>query len=84
MALAIPSISTNVYGIPEAIVDGETGLLVEAGNAIALANAILRLKHDPPLRNRIAAYGHEIVVDHFDERKAARTAVAAYQHVSDK
>ncbi len=84
MALGIPSISTNVYGIPEAIVDGKTGLLVEAGNATELANAILRLKDDPGLRNRIAATGREVVLDRFDERKAARTAVAAYQRVSDK
>ena len=33
VAMGIPSISTNVYGIPEAIKHDETGLLVEPGDA---------------------------------------------------
>jgi phosphatidyl-myo-inositol dimannoside synthase len=50
-----PSVATRVGGIPDAVVDGETGLLVEPGDPAAMADAILRLVRDPELRARLAA-----------------------------
>ena len=79
MALERPSISTNVYAIPEAVKDNETGLLIEAGDAHGLADAILKLKSDPTLRARLGADGRRFVIEHFDERDAAATAIAAYE-----
>jgi glycosyltransferase involved in cell wall biosynthesis len=78
MALKIPSISTNVNGIPEAIHHLKTGWLIEAGDSDALAKAICTLKDDPVLRNKLAENGREIVLSQFDEREAAKTALAAY------
>ena len=57
MALSIPSISTNVYAIPEAIRDRETGLLIEPGDSDALAEAILTLRRDSELRERLGQTG---------------------------
>lgn len=79
MALKIPSISTNVYAIPEAVKNHETGLLIEAGDCEALANAILTLKADEKLRHKLAENGREWVLKNFDEREAARVAIAAYK-----
>jgi len=79
MALGLPSISTNVYGIPEAVIDGETGILIDAGDSTGLADAVVRLASDEGLRRRIASNGRAYVVEHFDERVAARTALAAYK-----
>lgn len=79
MALKRPSISTNVYAIPEAVKDLETGLLIEAGDAAALSDAILRLKNDPSLRSRLGENGRKFVIERFDERDAAATAVAEYE-----
>lgn len=84
MAIGLPSISTNVYGIPEAITDGETGLLIKAGNAEQLVAKITELSHDAQLRGRLAKNGSEFVLSHFDERVAARTALAAYQKALDE
>lgn len=78
MALKIPSISTNINGIPEAILHLDTGLLIEPGDSTALAEAILMLKNDDELRERISRRGSEYVIEHFDERKAANVALAAY------
>jgi glycosyltransferase involved in cell wall biosynthesis len=47
---SVPSIGTNVGGIPEAIVDGRTGLLVAPRDPDALAAAIIRLREDAALR----------------------------------
>lgn len=50
-----PAIGTNVDGVPEVIIDGETGLLVPAKDASALAAAIRALLVDPIRRQ---AMGH--------------------------
>jgi len=55
MAFAIPCISTTIAGIPELITSGQDGFLVPPANAVALANAIESLAHDPALR---AFLGH--------------------------
>jgi glycosyltransferase involved in cell wall biosynthesis len=78
MSLGIPSISTRVYAIPEAVKHLETGMLVEAGDSLALADAILQLKQDPELRERLSKQGSKWVLEEFDERETARIAIAAY------
>lgn len=83
MAIGVPCISTNVYGIPEAIINEQTGLTVEAGDADAFSRAILRLAKDEDLRRQLGEQGRELAVRKFDERIAAKTAVAAYQAAID-
>jgi glycosyltransferase involved in cell wall biosynthesis len=78
MALGLPSISTNVYAIPEAVKDLDTGILIEAGDSKQLAEAILKLKNDPGLRSRFGSNGSKFVIENFDERDAARIAIEAY------
>ncbi len=79
MAIEIPSISTNINAIPEAIIDGETGILIDVGDAESLADQILRLKADPELRMRLSKAGRAFVIEHFDEREASRIAIDAYK-----
>jgi glycosyltransferase involved in cell wall biosynthesis len=79
MALGVPTISTDINAIPEALKDAETGLLIKAGSSNALAEAILRLKDDPELRKRLAQNGREFVLANFDERDAAAIALRAYE-----
>ncbi len=47
MALGLPAIGTRWSGIPEIIVDGQTGVLVEPRDEIALAGAIERFLIEP-------------------------------------
>jgi glycosyltransferase involved in cell wall biosynthesis len=79
MAIGVPSVSTNIFAIPEAVIDMKTGLLIEPGRGELLADAILRLKNDDELRGRLAADGREFVLKNFDERDAARKVIAAYK-----
>ncbi len=79
MALGIPSISTNVNAIPEAVKNMETGLLVEAGDSAELAGAVKKLKDDPALRRKLSERGREYVVEHFDERICAATVLESYE-----
>lgn len=78
MALGVPSISTRVNGIPEAVKDNNTGLLVEPGDADGLADAIETLLNDPVLAKRIGEDGRKFVMENFDERVAARIVVSRY------
>ena len=59
MAAGLPVVASRVGGIPEVVSDGETGLLVEPGDAEALASAILRLVERPALRATLGARGRE-------------------------
>ncbi len=79
MALGVPSISTNVYAIPEAIISGETGILVEPGDSSALASEILRLRHNPNLRERLSRDGSRFAIEHFDGNIMAKSYLESYE-----
>jgi colanic acid/amylovoran biosynthesis glycosyltransferase len=66
MALGTPCVSTNVTGIPELVQDGETGLLVQQGDVIALANALVRCLDDAELRDHLATNAHRLIQEKFD------------------
>jgi glycosyltransferase involved in cell wall biosynthesis len=66
MSLARPVIASNVGGIPEMISDGETGLLVPPGDAIALAEAMQRLLLDPALAKRMGLKARARISEHFN------------------
>ncbi len=56
-----PVVATRVGGLPEAVRDGETGLLVDPHNPVALAEAIIRFYRDrleEPFRQRIRQLAH--------------------------
>ena len=57
MACRLPVVSTKLAGIPEMVMDGETGLLVEPKDDEALADALARLAADPAMRQRMGIAG---------------------------
>ena len=78
MALGLPCISTNINGIPEAIRSGVTGLLIEPGDSIALAEAVEQMVDNPALSKDMAEKGMYFVRKEFDERESARIALREY------
>lgn len=78
MALKIPSISTNVNAIPEAVINDETGILIEAGKTDELVAAIKKLIDEPNLRSSLSERGRDFVIKNFDERVCAAIALDAY------
>ncbi|MEJ7623122.1 MAG: glycosyltransferase family 4 protein [Pyrinomonadaceae bacterium] len=78
MALKLPSISTNISAIPEAVYHGENGILIPPGDANALTEAIILLATNPELRDRLSEKGSRDVLAKFDERAASRIALDHY------
>ena len=66
MAAGLPVVATDVGGVAEAVEDGETGLLVPATDAEALARALERLLADGELRRRLGAAGRARALSLFD------------------
>jgi len=61
MSAGLPVVSTNVGGIPDAVRDGEEGLLVAPGDVPALTAAVARLLRDPALGRRLGAAARQRV-----------------------
>lgn len=57
LACGVPVVSTRVGGVPFIVEDGKTALLVPAGDAQAMAHAVLRLLREPALAERLRAAG---------------------------
>ncbi len=76
MARGIPTIVTDQCGIAGSLTDGEDALIVPAGSASALSDAIRKLC-DPPLRKRLSAAGRKTAGARF----ALGTMVGAYERL---
>ena len=59
MATGLPVVSTNIGGIPEMVVENETGFLVQPGDAVAMADAINKIIGDPLMARRLGQSGYE-------------------------
>jgi len=72
MAAGVPVVTTSISGIPEAVRDGESGLLVPERDPEALARAIGRMMSDASLRDRCAVEGRRIVESAFGIEASGR------------
>ena len=81
MATGLPVVSTAVGGVPELVQDGATGLLVPAGDAHALAEAMTQIGRDAPLRAAIGNAARQTALQRFDVRVMSRAYAALYQQL---
>jgi glycosyltransferase involved in cell wall biosynthesis len=71
MACGLPCVGTRIEAVPEIVQDGETGLLVPPGDAVALGAALGRLLADPLRARRMGARGRARVAERFRWSHAA-------------
>jgi len=81
MAAGRPVIGSRVGGIPEMVVDGETGVLVPPKDPRSLADAIERLVRDPALRARMSAAARRRAHDAFGIEAHGRRLQARYDRL---
>jgi glycosyltransferase involved in cell wall biosynthesis len=82
-AAGVPVVGFRSGGVAEAIEDGETGVLVPAGDAVALADAVRSLLNDPDRRHRLAVAGPARVRKEFSVERMVQGYVDIYSRVLD-
>ena len=83
MSSGLPVIGTRGGGIPEIVEDGETGILVERGDAIGLAEAIARLVEKKDLRLSMGQAGRQRALQLFSWEKASQCLLHHYREFMD-
>lgn len=79
MACGVPVIASNVHGIPEVVIDGETGYLCDVGDVEEMAAKAIKLLSDEKLHQQFSKKAHERAVNNFSEDKQV-SAYEAYYH----
>ena len=81
-ACGIPVVSTKHGGIPEAVLHGETGLLVPEKDDVALADQLDILLSDRALSQKMGQRGREFVCEMFDLRRQTSKLEAIYDAIA--
>jgi glycosyltransferase involved in cell wall biosynthesis len=83
LACGLPVVTFRVGGVPEIVRDGSTGVLVEQGDAEALANAIKGLLGDQDRRRQMAENCRRIAVEEYALEVQARRYAELYASLVD-
>jgi glycosyltransferase involved in cell wall biosynthesis len=81
MACGTPVVSTNQGGTTETVADGETGYLVNAGDAVALAQHVIRLLQNPDERARLGKLGRQRVEKLFAAAYTAEQYILIFERL---
>jgi len=79
MATGRPVVAARVGGIPEKVIDGETGILVAPDSPEELVRAISRVCRDGALARRMGAAGRKFAERHFDAAKLNEELAALFE-----
>jgi glycosyltransferase involved in cell wall biosynthesis len=82
MAAGVPVVATAVGGVPELLVDGETGILVEPGSPGAIATALEAILASPARARCLGAAGRERARGLFSRERMVRETEALYEEVA--
>jgi len=78
MSAGVPVVASDIGGLPEIIIDGETGLLVP-NQAGAIAAAIRKLLDNPDLHRRIGSAARQTVMKRFSVDQMVRRTIEIYK-----
>ena len=81
MRAGLPVIATDVGGVREAVIDGETGFLVDRGNLVMLRSRLLQLLGDPELRIKMGEAGRKRYLEHFTAERMLEATLQVYKDV---
>jgi len=77
----VPVVSYDIDGAREAVINGETGMLVPPESVDELADAIIRLLTDRPAAARMAEAGRKRCLEMFDSKKMVNQIAAVYERI---
>ncbi len=81
MAMKKPVVASRVGGIPEVVVEGRTGYLVDPEDSGVIAERVVRLLENPELRREMGAEGRKFVEAHYDNRSMVRRLEKLYREL---
>ncbi len=81
LAVGLPVITTRHSGLPEQVIDGENGFLVDEGDYQALAERILELLEHPELIRAFGEQGRRHVAERYDAAALAERQIQAYREL---
>lgn len=79
MAAALPVVATRVGAVPEVVVHGETGLLVQPGAPEQLADSMIRLLNSPSLRRQFGEASRRRIQEHFSAERMTSDYLQVYE-----
>ena len=77
-AAGVPAVASRIYGITDALVDGETGLLHDPGDANGLARQLERLLADSDLRQKLGSQAQERTLREFRQDRLVQLLADLY------
>lgn len=83
MACSLPVIATRVGGIPEAVEDGKSGILIDVKDVDSLADAINYLIMNNDLAGQMGSYGRRIVESKFTWQRNAEKMIGIYKEATN-
>lgn len=81
MACGIPVIATAVGGIPEQVLDGQTGILVAPSDSAAMASAIEKILENPSLQKKMGDAGAQIAKEKYSQELQAKHYLDWYEEI---
>jgi L-malate glycosyltransferase len=80
-ACGVPVVATNVGGLPEVVLDGETGYLIPSKDPAALADKLLYLYKDSSEREKLGRNGRDHVINHYDWEENSKRMIDIYNEI---
>ncbi len=80
-AVGLPAIASRIYGITDAVVDGETGVLHAAGDVDEIAACMRRLAVDERVRSDLGRAARARAVERFSSQRLTEAVVAYYRQL---
>jgi len=80
----LPVVSTRVGGIPELVIDGQSGLLTNPGDHEQLADAIVRLLQDSSFAEKLGIKARRLVEEKFAWPLVTSQVIGLYQKTAQK
>lgn len=77
-ACGIPTIASRIYGLSDAVVEGESGLLFEAGNIDEITSAMEQMADDEPMRLRFGEQAMQRAQQRFSQQRLSDALVGLY------
>ena len=81
MTSEVPVIATNAGGLPEVVIDGETGYLVDVGDTDAMSERGIEILRNHDLRAKMGKRARQVAVERFDEQKIVPHYREMYERV---